>query len=95
MEVIGDEGLEKLSSMYQEIMDELNIKYSNIYTEDVSDGKYLTTIIFENNSKIELDTSAWNGIKVVTENIKSIYENNELLKNKDYKNEIENDISYC
>ena len=42
----GDEGLYHLSSMYQEIMDKLGIKYSKVYTEDVSDGKYLTTIIF-------------------------------------------------
>lgn len=95
MEVIGDEGLYHLSSLYQEIMDKLNIKYSNVYTEDVSDGKYLTTITFQNNSKIKIDTSAWNGIKVVTENVKSIYENYELLKDNGSKNEIENDISYC
>ena len=46
----------------------------SIYTEDISDGKYLTTITFEDNSQINLDTSAFNGIDVVTENIKSIYE---------------------
>ena len=46
----GDEGLYHLSSMYKEIMDKLGIKYSNVYTEDVSDGKYMTTITFENDS---------------------------------------------
>ena len=89
----SDEGLYHLSSMYQEIMDKLGIKYSNVYTEDVSDGKYLTTIIFENASSIELDTSAWNGIKVVTENVASIYEtykkSKEEIKQKEVKNEKE------
>ena len=53
-----DEGLSKLSSLYTEIMDKLNIKYSDIYTEDgASHGKYITTILFENNSKIDLGRS--------------------------------------
>ena len=87
----NDEGLFHLSSMYKELMAQLGIEYKNIYTKDVSDGKYLTTIIFNDNSKIELDTSAWNGIKVVTENMQSVYETYELYK----ENELEKDISYC
>lgn len=78
----SDEGLYKLSSMYKEIMDKLGIKYSNIYTEDVSDGKYLTTIIFENDSSIQIDTSAFNGIKVVAKNVESVYETYEKLQEK-------------
>lgn len=70
-----DEGLCHLSSMYEELMDKLNIEYTSIYTEDgMSDGKYLTTIKFRNSTKIEIDTSAWNGIGAVTENLESIYE---------------------
>lgn len=88
----GDEGLYHLSSMYQEIMDKLGIKYSDVYTEDVSDGKYLTTIFFENNSSIQIDTSAWNGIKIVTKNMESIYETYENLKQK--SKEKENEINY-
>lgn len=95
----GDEGLTPISSIYKELMDKLNIKYANVYTEDVSDGKYLTTITFENDSEIKIDTSAWNGIKVVVENLESICENCESLKTKSKdnvsKNDIENDISYC
>lgn len=91
----GDEGLTPISSIYKELMDKLNIKYANVYTEDVSDGKYLTTITFENDSEIKIDTSAWNGIKVVVENIESICENYKSLKDNISKNEIENDISYC
>ena len=92
----GDEGLYHLSSMYQEIMDQLGIKYSNVYTEDVSDGKYMTTIIFKNDSSIEVDTSAWNGIKVVAENMESIYETYEKLKQKSKQNEVknENEVEY-
>lgn len=90
----GDEGLYHLSSMYQEIMDKLGIKYSNVYTEDVSDGKYLTTIIFENDSSIQVDTSAWNGIKTVAENMESIYESYENLKEKIKPNEVKNEKEF-
>ena len=90
----GDEGLYHLSSMYQEIMDQLGIKYSNVYTKDVSDGKYLTTIIFENDSSIQVDTSAWNGIKNVAENMESIYESYENLKEKIKPNEVKNEKEF-
>ena len=90
----SDEGLYHLSSMNQEIMDTLGIKYSNVYTEDVSDGKYLTTIIFENDSSIEVDTSAWNGIKVVAGNMESIYETYENLKEKSKQNEVKNENEF-
>ena len=92
----GDEGLCHLSTMYEEIMNKLGIKYLNIYTEDVSDGKYLTTIFFENDSSIKVDTSAWNGIQVVTKNIESIYEFYENLKENLMQNEVkkENEFEY-
>ena len=89
-----DEGLNHLSSMYQEIMNKLGIKYSNVYTEDVSDGKYLTTITFENDFSIEVDTSAWNGIKTVTENMESIYETYEKLREKMKSNEVKNENEF-
>lgn len=89
-----DEGLYQLSSMYKEIMDNLGIKYSNVYTEDVSDGKYLTTITFEDDYSIEVDTSAWNGIEVVTENIKSIYEKYEKQSEKTKQNEVKNEKEF-
>lgn len=85
-----DEGLFHLSSMYQEIMDKLDIKYSNISTKDISDGKYLTTITFENNTSIKVDTSAWNGIEIVTQNVESIYEKFQNIKEKNEKSELEN-----
>ena len=82
----SDEGLYHLSSLYEEIMDKLNIKFKDVYTEDVSDGKYLTTIIFENNSEINIDTSAWNGEEVVAENVESICEFYEKIKNNSKEN---------
>lgn len=90
-----DEGLYHLSSLYEEIMNKLNINCKDIYTEDgISDGKYITTITFNDNSQIVLDTSAWNGIKVVTENMEFIYEQfNKSLKNT-IENEMENEIAY-
>lgn len=90
----SDEGLNHLTSMYEEIMDKLEIKYLNVYTEDVSDGKYMTTITFENDSSIEVDTSAWNGIKVVTENMESIYETYDKLKEKSKQNEVKNENEF-
>lgn len=91
----NDVGLIPMSSLYKEIMDKLNIKYMSVYTEDISDGKYLTTITFEDNSQIKIDTNAWNGIKVITENIESIYETYEkLTKENRNKIELENEISY-
>lgn len=90
----GDEGLNKLSSLYKEILDKLNIKYKDIYTEDISDGKYLTTITFEDNTEIELDTSARNGIRVVAKNIESVYATYEKIQDKLKENEKEIDYDY-
>lgn len=86
----SDEGLYHLSSLYKEIMDKLNIKYLDVFTEDFSAGKYLTTITFEDNSEIQIDTDAFNGIKVVSENVKSIYEHvNMKSKEDELQNELE------
>ena len=89
----SDEGLYHLSSMYEEIMDKLDIKYSNVYTEDgISDGKYMTTVTFENGSSMTIDTSAWNGIEVVTQNIESIYETYWELRQKTTENNSKDEI---
>lgn len=70
-----DEGLYKLSDMYKEILGQLKIDFKSIKTEDgMSNGKYVTTIVFNDNSQIKLDLSAWNGIGNVTENVESILE---------------------
>lgn len=90
-----DEGLYHLSSLYSEIMNKLGIKFSNIFTEDgSSDGKYVTTITFENDSKIQLDTSAWDGIKVISENMEYVYKNHKKEQNIIKENELEIDYDY-
>lgn len=89
----SDEGLYHLSTLYEDLMNELNIKFENVYTEDISDGKYVTTIIFRDNSEIQIDTSAFNGVEVVTNNLVSVLEN---FKEKNVQNNLENenDIDY-
>ena len=90
-----DEGLYKLTSLYQEIMEKLNIKYENIYTEDgISDGKYITIVSFENDKEIKIDTSAWNGLKTVAENIESIYNEYEKSKENTIEKINETDIDF-
>ena len=38
-----------LSNVYKDLLDKLNIKYTDVFTEDISDGKYQTTIEFDDN----------------------------------------------
>lgn len=84
----NDEELYKLSTMYEELLQKLNVNYKEIYTEDgVSDGKYETEIIFNDNSKIIIDTKAWNEAENIKENIKSIYD----FYKKNIEMKIEND----
>ena len=71
--------MHSLSNVYKDLLDKLNIKYTNIFTEDISDGKYQTTIEFDDN-KIIVDTSAWNGKEVLKDNIESIKEKYEELQ---------------
>lgn len=87
----SDEGLYHLSTLYEDLMNELDIKFDSVYTEDISDGKYVTTIIFRDNSEIQIDTSAFNGIEVVTDNLISVLEN---YKEKNAENNLENENDY-
>lgn len=92
----SDEGLYKLSSLYKKITDNLGIKYYDINTRDKegSDGRFITTIIFNNKSELEVETDAWSGIKVVTENVKSIYENFKNLSFQTIKNRSQNELEF-
>lgn len=86
----ADEGLYPLSALYKEIMDKLNIEYESVFTkDDVSDGKYITTVVFNDSSVIKLDTRAWDDIRGVTDNIESICEMWNIIKEKNIENEIE------
>ena len=88
-----DEGLYKLSDMYREIMNKFDMQYFNVNTRDKegSDGKYITTIAFEPETEIEIETSAWDGIKAITENVVSIYENYKVFYENSIKNGVQND----
>lgn len=70
------------SSLYKDLMDLLNIKYIDVYTNDVSDGKYVTTIEFNNEKSITIDTNAWSEIEAIKENLKSIVEYEKTIENE-------------
>ena len=63
-----------ISDLYKGIFARLNIKTYNITTEDISDGKYCTTINFDEENSITIDTSAWNNENEVIENTMSVQE---------------------
>lgn len=62
------------SQMYEDILDMLKIEYQSISTDDVSDGKYTTTIEFDDNNSVTIDLNAGNGVQEVTDNVESIKE---------------------
>ena len=85
-----DEGLYHLSSMYEELIKKMGIEISNIYTEDgISGGKYITEITFNNGAKTVIDTSAWNGIQTVRDNLQTVYEFNKKIQEKGIENDQE------
>ena len=92
----NDEGLYKLSDMYKKIMNKFDMQYYDVNTRDKegSDGKYITTIAFDPEKEIEVETEAWNGIKAVTENIATIYENYKIFYENSIKNEVQNDKEF-
>lgn len=63
-----------LTDLYKGILSRLNIPTYNITTEDFSDGKYETTVEFNNQYSIVIDTSAWNSENEVIANVISIQE---------------------
>lgn len=72
-----------LSDLYKELMEKLNIPYSKIYTEDISDSKYETTIEFENGSSTVVDTSAWNNEEIIFDNLISIKSDYEKFRDSE------------
>ncbi|MEG2235157.1 MAG: hypothetical protein RR144_01765 [Clostridia bacterium] len=73
-----------ISKLYKELMIKVNINYKNIYTEDIDNGKFNTTITFDDNNKIDIQTNAWSGKGIVEENLQLIQE--------EYKEYQENNI---
>ena len=73
--------------MYDELIKKMGIEINDIYTEDgISDGKYITEITFKDESKTIIDTSAWNGIQTVRDNLKTVYEYNKKIQEKGIEN---------
>lgn len=74
-----------LSTLYKEILEKLNIEVSYIATDDISDGKFETIVELKNGKSISIDTSAWNDKEVVSNNIKSIQEENEIVEEEEFE----------
>ena len=85
-----DEGLYKLSDLYDDLLTELDIKHLGIYTEDISDGKYETVVEISNNEKLNIYTNAWNGSEIVSDNIMFIHTESERLTSKEQNIKFEN-----
>ena len=80
------EAMPTISSMYETILENLKINYSNVFSDDVSSGKYTTIIEFDKFHKIQVDTKSRYGAKDIYDNIQSI--NNaykEYLKEKEFE----------
>lgn len=94
----SDQGLYKLSSMYKDIMNKFDMQYYDVSTRDKDkcDGKFITTISFEpeSNNKIEIETSAWDGIKAVAKNVETIYKNYKMLYEKTTNTEFKNNEEF-
>jgi len=69
-----------ISDLYKELLQKIGIKYYEITTDDVSDGKFETRIQFPDDSVMYVDTKAWNEEKDIIDNITSIYEEYEKIK---------------
>lgn len=88
----------KLSSMYKEIMNKFDMQYYDVTTRDKDkcDGKFVTTILFEPESEneVEIETSAWDGIKAVAKNVESIYKNYKIFYEKETNTEFKNNDEF-
>lgn len=66
------EAMPTISSMYENILKNLKINYQNIFSDDVSAGKYTTIIEFDDNHKIQVDTKSRYSAKDIYDNVQSI-----------------------
>lgn len=66
------EAMPTISSMYEDILENLKINYENIFSDDVSAGKYTTIIEFDDNHKIQVDTKSRYSAKDIYDNVQSI-----------------------
>ncbi|MBO5005664.1 MAG: hypothetical protein J6D03_10695 [Clostridia bacterium] len=80
------EAMPTISSMYEDILENLKINYENIFSDDVSAGKYTTIIEFDDNHKIQVDTKSRYSAKDIYDNVQSI---KNLYKDYLYEKKIE------
>ena len=57
---------------HADILENLKINYENIFSDDVSAGKYTTIIEFDDNHKIQVDTKSRYSAKDIYDNVQSI-----------------------
>ena len=79
------------SDMYKDLINKLNIKYICIFTEEKEPGEYTTTIEFDNNNRVTVDTKTSNEINTVVHNLLSISTQYEEWTKNQKESEIELD----
>lgn len=63
--------LTSFTDLYKDMLKKLNIEFKEICTENVSDGKYQTVVIFEGNQMLFIYTSAWNNKETLEGNLQT------------------------
>lgn len=80
----GVEGLYSISFLVSNLLDKLDIKYSDIVTEDVSDGKFETTIYLNDEQRVYLYTKPKYTAEMVADDlIKALCDYEKELQNQD------------
>ena len=84
-EDFGDDreiNMRSITDFYKYLLSDKNVNLSNVYTKEVSDGKYM--LIVEDN--LEIDIRAWDDFDSVVNNVNTIYE---YSKRKEQEKEYE------
>lgn len=73
----SDINMSSFSDYYKAIIEKVGLKINNIYTNEVSAGKYILII----NDDFNIDIRAWDNLDSVIDNVETIIENLEKCKN--------------
>lgn len=90
----NDIGLYHISDLYKKLLDKANIPYKQITTDEISDGKYQTNIVLNNNKDVSVENSAFDGIRGVAQNLEIITQENNLAKTNEYQDLLNNDDEF-
>jgi len=91
-----NEGLHYLTDLYKDLLTELNINYIQIYTVESEPGEFITTIDFDKNNSIGVNTKNHDDIKYVIHNLNFIsneYKNLMQKENEKANNELDYEIN--